>query len=109
MQHRKDMDTFFFCSGSALLCNLCHIAEAWEVGRRPGPSVIMNSFLVSLTVSGYLSLSLYVSAASISVSALAKIVFSNIMNMHSADKLCVSLNNRAVTGFLSASVLSLSV
>lgn len=38
-----------------------------------------------------------------------KIVFSNIMNMHSADKLCVSLNNRAVTGFLSASVLSLSV
>lgn len=48
----------------ALLCNLCHIAGALEVGRRPGPSVMMNSFLLSLSFCGYLSPSLSVSSTS---------------------------------------------
>lgn len=57
----------FFFFWIALLCNLCRIAGALEVGRHPGPSVIMNSFLlslslvVSLSVSSCLSTSLPVS------------------------------------------------
>ncbi len=38
-------------------CNLCHIAGALQFGRHPGPSVIINSFLLSLSFSGYPSLS----------------------------------------------------
>ncbi len=80
--------------------NLCHIAGASEVGRRPGPSVIMNSFLLSPSSSAYLSLCLclfiYISLRL----CLWKLVFSKVMNTpHQTSRVwCLSPNNRAVKG-----------
>lgn len=74
---RKDKGTF-------LNCNLCHIAGALEFGRHPGPSVIMNSFLLSLSFSGYPSLSvclflfIYISLCLCP----CKMVFSKVINTH---------------------------
>lgn len=104
---RKDKGTF-------LNCNLCHIAGALEFGRHPGPSVIMNSFLLSLSFSGYPSLSvclflfMYISLCLCP----CKMVFSKVINTHhqTSRVWCLFPNDRAVwrVGFSACLRLSLS-
>lgn len=107
VQHRKDMDTFFFVL-EVLSCAIFVILR--KLGRLEGAQAHLSLWTHSLSpsLSLVISLCLFMFQLHLSLSPPLQIVFSNIMNMHWQMSCVCLLNNRAVTGFPSASVLSLS-